>query len=207
MLIKKPIIFVLITIILIVSTLQLTSAIVDWIIPSEAELNSNFDVKIFGDKLYFPEITVPNGFEIVLDKSNGIITNNIYRTYYTSNLDITFRPTSIGTFTFKGVYSQGDGVKSFSDKTITIKTSGIEITCPVCPINEEWSECILEKQKRNTYSCSELTDFICESTEEERECQQDVSIKDKLEDKTKNRFITKITDFFKYIWDKLIFWR
>lgn len=209
------------TIILSLTILLLTSiatAMVDWTIPSEANLNSNFKIEIFGSSMYGVEITLPEGFEVVLDRSNGVVTGNIYRTFYTSDLDITLRSTEIGDFTLTGEYTQGEGVNNLGDKNIEImEVTATEITCPECPIDEEWSECMLEKQKRNTYVCSAETNFICQSTEEERECQEDtIGIQDSTQEvkkgffrKIESAFISSgnaIGSFFKSIWDKIIFW-
>ncbi len=162
---------------------------------------------------------MPDGFEVVLDRSNGITTNNIYRTFYTSNLDITLRPTKSGDFTFSGEYTQGGGVNNLDNKNIKIiELTTIEITCPTCPENEEWSECLLEKQKRNTYVCSEETNFVCNSTEEIRECQADtIGTQNPTPEAQKGFFKkignafksagTSIENFFKNIWDWIIFWK
>jgi len=56
----------------------------------------------------------------------------------------------------------------FDEETITLKVS--LKTCPSCPSQTEWSDCVNNIQKRTNYRCSPETNYKCQSYIETQSC-------------------------------------
>ena len=153
--------------------INLVSA-VSWNIPSNVKTSSNFDINFYGSGLYALEINIPNGFIIVSDSSNGVLSNGVYRTTYASSLKITLRSPSIEeSYVFSGSYTEGSGVKSFPSKTLTIYKPSYTPppSCPTCPLDSSWSNCEQSIQVRTIYECSSVTNYVCISKQESKACE------------------------------------
>lgn len=154
--------------------INLVSASVIWNMPSNVKTISNFDINFYGSGLYALEINIPNGFTIVSDSSNGVLSNGVYRTTYASSLKITLRSPSIEkNYVFSGSYTEGSGVQSFLSKTLTIYKPSYTPppSCPTCPSEGSWSNCEQGIQIRTIYECSSSTNYVCISKQESRACE------------------------------------
>jgi hypothetical protein len=169
----KKIIFLLMLLI----SMYAVSADLSMNVPSTVNSEANFDIVIVGSSLYGVQLTIPTGFLIVADSSSGqIASDGIYRTNYASNLRLTLRApawhnTEPGIFYIKGTYTEGAGVKTFTDAKIEVKNSiTTQISCPECPANTLWSDCTINQQSRIVYTCNEQTNYVCKKDTEMKSC-------------------------------------
>ena len=147
-------------------------------LPSQANINEKITLRISASEFYAIEIKIPQSFEIVADPSNGNRIDDIFRTFYNGNLDITLRPTISGNYIISGEYTSGYGINNLNSQNIEVKeTIVITKSCPICPSTTEWSNCESNKQIRFSYVCSANTDYICVKQTEEKVC---ISPKDEV---------------------------
>jgi len=164
------------TLMLLLMIIPLASAI-SINIPSQANINEKITLNIYASEFYAVEIKIPQSFEIVADPSNGNRIDDIFRTFYNGNLDITLRPTINGDYIISGEYTTGSGVENLNSKSISVIETIATKSCPICPSTTEWSNCESNKQIRFSYVCSANTDYICIKQTEEKDC---VSPKDEV---------------------------
>ena len=141
-------------------------------IPSQSNINSNFDLQITGNGFYALEMNIPSIFQIVSDQSGGIRNGDIYKTVTTGNLKIVLRTSEIGTYTISGRFTDGNGVQNLNTQSIQINdVYAISPSCPVCPLDTSWSNCDNGNKIRYTYSCSPTTNYLCITHIENQACQ------------------------------------
>lgn len=167
----KKIILVLLSLIFLVN---LVSAI-DWNMPSNVNVNSNFDIAFSGSGFYCIEANIPNSFVIVSDVTGGTFNNGIYKTCYASNFKITLRPTKAGEYIFNGEFTEGSGIKDLDSVTIKVNEIQIAPSCPVCPSATAWSNCEDNKQIKIFYECSASTNYQCSKSTIIQSCNIEVS--------------------------------
>lgn len=138
--------------------------------PTTYNINEEMNLRISESGFYAIEIKIPTSFIITSDPSNGQITGGIYRTVYTSDLNIKLRPTTNGTFTISGQITTGNGIEDLNSIKLTINSLEVEQSCPICPSPTSWSNCENKIQKRVVYSCSKSTNYLCVSSFEKQSC-------------------------------------
>jgi hypothetical protein len=165
----KKIIYLLLLLIMVLGV----NASLDWTVPTQTKERANFEIYISGDSLYGLEIELPNTFIIISDPSQGVRDDDgIYRTSYSTNLVLAVRaPNDAKTYTIKGKYTQGSGINNLPDKTIDVQNSEIlELRCPTCPSETQWTECNEGKQTKLAYTCDASTNYICVSQIQRKSC-------------------------------------
>lgn len=160
----------LITTIGIILSISIASAVSISYAPSQVNINENVDIVISGIGLYALEVEIPQEFKIVSDPSNGVRTENVYKTVATGSLRLILSPIKTGNYVIAGNYTDGSGVKKLNTKIIEVKKIQYQQSCPICPINSEWSNCENSKKIRLTYLCSSSTGYICVKNTEASNC-------------------------------------
>lgn len=160
--------------------LVLSLSLVDAIslsVPSEVDLNENFDIVISdsGSGFYIVEMNIPSSFDIVSDSSNGERTGDIYKTAALGSLTIRLRGIQEGLYTISGIHGNGLETGNLVPQTIRVSEIQATLSCPVCPSSTLWSNCENNKQVKLFYSCSSLTNYQCIKSSVTRLCNIEVS--------------------------------
>ncbi len=140
---------------------------------STVDLNANFNLVIAGSSFYALELIIPQEFQIIEDSSGGVRTNNLYKTVTTGSLILQLRGTQLGTYTISGQYTDGNGIKDLNQISIQIiqPSTPISLSCPICPDETAWSNCVNNKQIKYAYSCSSQTNYQCTQSTQTQTCQ------------------------------------
>lgn len=151
----------IILVVLIITLMQFVTAM-DINVPYEVKINDDFDIRLADSTgISLVELQIPDAFVVSSDPTGGVLKDGIYRTHFAGSAVITFKAVKIGTFSIKGTWSEGTGVKDFLPSTIKVSDSYYTIkSCPTCP-NKLIGSCDNGKRTNVIYECGVLTDYIC----------------------------------------------